>query len=33
MRFANRASALAVTRRGAQESIPTRKELEEAKIF
>lgn len=33
MRFANRASAVAVTRRGAQESIPTQKELEETKIF
>jgi len=33
MRFANRASAFAVTRRGAQESIPTKEELEAAKLF
>lgn len=31
MKFANRASAIAVTRRGAQESIPTKEELETIK--
>lgn len=32
MKFANYVSAIAVTRRGAQESIPTREELETAKL-
>ena len=32
MEFANRAAAIAVTRRGAQESIPTKEELENLKV-
>lgn len=33
MQFANRASAIAVTRRGAQESIPTKEELEAITVY